>query len=186
MQSTLTLTEIAEPYAQALMAVAQAHNITDQVGEDTKSLQSLMTESDDLRILIASPIIEAAKKKAVLRQVIEGQVQPYTLNFLMLLVDRGRIMLLPEVCQQYQVLLRQLKQTVLAEVTSAVELTDEQKENIKQKVKATVSADAVELSTKVDPDLLGGVIIKVGSQIIDASLRGQLRRIGVRLGATAS
>jgi F-type H+-transporting ATPase subunit delta len=185
MQSTLSLTEIAEPYTQALMSVAQSNNIVDQVGEDTRSLQSLLDESDDLRILIASPVIETNQKKAVLRRLIEGQVQPYTLNFLMLLVDRGRIMLLPQVCEQYQDLLRQLKQTVLAEVTSAVELTDEQKESIKQKVKATVQANEVELATKVDPDLLGGVIIKVGSQIIDASLRGQLRRIGIRLGATA-
>lgn len=185
MQSTLTLSEIAEPYAQALMSVAQSNNVVDQIGEDTKSLQTLLSEAEDLRVLIASPIIDANRKKAVLRQVLGEQVHPFTLNFMLLLVDRGRIMLLPEVCEQFQTLLRQLRQTVLAEVTSAIELTDEQKESIKQKVMATVQASQVELATQVDPELLGGVIIKVGSQIIDASLRGQLRRIGVRLGATA-
>ncbi|MCU0524719.1 MAG: ATP synthase F1 subunit delta [Elainella sp. Prado103] len=185
MQSTLTLSEIAEPYAQALMSVAQSNNVVDQLGEDTKSLQTLLAESDDLRLLIASPIVAADRKKAVLRQVLGEQVHPFTLNFLMLLVDRGRILVLPEICEQFQALLRQLRQTVLAEVTSAVELNDEQKESIKHKVMATVQANQVELQTKVDPELLGGVIIKVGSQIIDASLRGQLRRIGVRLGATA-
>lgn len=185
MQSTLTLSEIAEPYAQALMSVAQSNNVVDQIGEDTKSLQTLLSEAEDLRVLIASPIIDANRKKAVLRQVLGEQVHPFTLNFMLLLVDRGRIMLLPEVCEQFQTLLRQLRQTVLAEVTSAIELTDEQKEAIKQKVMATVQASQVELATQVDPELLGGVIIKVGSQIIDASLRGQLRRIGVRLGATA-
>lgn len=182
MKSQLTLTEIAEPYAQALMAVAQSNNLTDQIGEDVQSLLALTQESDDLRILLDSPIIEAAKKKAVLQQVVGGQINPFTLNILMLLVDRGRIMLLSEVCKQYQELLRQLKQAVLAEVTSAIELNDEQKEAIKQKVMATTQAQQVELQTSVDPDLLGGVVIKVGSQVIDASLRGQLRRIGVRLG----
>lgn len=183
MKSQLTLTEIAEPYAQALMSVAQSNNLTDQIGEDVQSLLTLTKESDDLRILLDSPIIEASKKKAVLRQVVGDQIHPFTLNILLLLVDRGRIMLLSEVCKQYQELLRQLKQAVLAEVTSAIELNDEQKEAIKQKVIATTQAQQVELQTSVDPDLLGGVVIKVGSQVIDASLRGQLRRIGVRLGA---
>lgn len=183
MKSTLALSEIAEPYAQALMSVAQSNNLTDQIGEDTQSLLALLGESEDLRLLINSPLIEAEKKKAILRQVVGDQVNPFTLNFLMLLVDRGRIFLLSEVCSQYQALLRQLRQTVLAEVTSAVELTDEQKEAIRQKVIAMSQASQVELETRVDPDLLGGVVIKVGSQIYDASLRGQLRRIGVRLGA---
>ncbi|WNZ24855.1 F0F1 ATP synthase subunit delta [Leptolyngbya sp. NK1-12] len=185
MQSTLTLSEIAEPYAQALMSVAQSNNLTDAFGEDTKALQALLAESEDLKFLVTSPIIDSEKKKAVIRQILGEQIHPYMLNFLLLLVDRGRIMLLPQVCEQYQSLLRQLKQTVLAEVTSAVELTPEQQEAIKQKVMSTVQASQVELATRVDPDLLGGVIIKVGSQVFDASLRGQLRRIGIRLGAPA-
>jgi F-type H+-transporting ATPase subunit delta len=66
-------------------------------------------------------------------------------------------------------------------VASAVELTDEQKQSVREKVIAMTSANQVELNTKIDPDLIGGVIIKVGSQVVDASLRGQLRRIGLRL-----
>lgn len=182
MNSTLSLTEVAEPYAQALMSVAQSNHITDQIGEDARSILGLLGESEDFRLLVSSPLIEADKKKAVLRQIVEGQVQPYMLNFLMLLVDRGRVLVLPEICDQYLVLLRQLRQAVLAEVTSAVELSDEQKETIRQKVLATTSANEVELQTRVDPELLGGVVIKVGSQVIDASLRGQLRKIGLKLG----
>jgi F-type H+-transporting ATPase subunit delta len=74
-----------------------------------------------------------------------------------------------------------LNQAVLAEVASAVELTDAQKQSVREKVIAMTSANQVELNTKIDPDLIGGVIIKVGSQVVDASLRGQLRRIGLRL-----
>jgi F-type H+-transporting ATPase subunit delta len=181
--NTLSLSEIAEPYAQALMSVAQSGNVTDQIGEDTKSLLALIDQSEDFRTLINSPLIEASKKKAVISQVVQGQVEPFTLNFLMLLVDRGRILVLPAVCKQYQDLLRQLKQTVLAEVTSAVALSDEQQDAIRQKVMATTGSSQVELQTRVDPELLGGVIIKVGSQVFDASLRGQLRRIGLKLGA---
>jgi F-type H+-transporting ATPase subunit delta len=88
------------------------------------------------------------------------------------------------ICKQYRVLLRDLNQTVLAEIVSAVELSDAQKESVRQKVVEMTSARQVELETHIDPDLIGGVIIKVGSQVIDASLRGQLRRISVRLMST--
>jgi F-type H+-transporting ATPase subunit delta len=96
-------------------------------------------------------------------------------------VDRRRIQFLEAIGKQYQALLRKLNQTVLAEVTSAVELSDSQKQSVREKVQAITSAHQVELDTKIDPDLIGGVIIKVGSQVVDASLRGQLRRIGIRL-----
>lgn len=99
----------------------------------------------------------------------------------MLLVDRRRILLLEPICEQYITLLRQKNQTVLAEITSAVPLSQEQEQAIREKVIAMTNAHQVELETKIDRDLIGGVIIKVGSQVIDASLRSQLRRLSLRL-----
>ncbi|NJN85175.1 MAG: F0F1 ATP synthase subunit delta [Leptolyngbyaceae cyanobacterium SL_7_1] len=184
MKDNLVTTEIVEPYAQALMSLAQSSDLVDRLGEDMGALQQLLTDSEELRQFIATPLVKAEQKKAVLRQVVREQVHPYTLNFLMLLVDRGRIGFLASVARQYQTLLRQLRQTVLAEVISAVELNDGQKDAVRQKVKDLVGANEVELDTQVDPDLIGGVIIKIGSQIFDASLRGQLRRIGFRLASS--
>ncbi|MEY2984419.1 MAG: synthase delta chain, partial [Cyanobacteriota bacterium] len=79
---------------------------------------------------------------------------------------------------------RQLTNTVLAEVTSALKLTDGQQDQVREKVKQLTGAQAVELSTNIDPEILGGIVIKVGSQVFDSSLRGQLRRVGISLGAT--
>lgn len=106
----------------------------------------------------------------------------YLLNFLMLLVDKRRIVFLEAICEQYLALLRQFTNTVLAEVTSALKLTDAQKDQVKERVKQLTGAQAVELETKVDGDILGGIVIKVGSQVFDSSLRGQLRRVGLSLG----
>lgn len=180
-QSTLVTAEIVEPYAQALMAAAQGNSLVDPIGNDTNFLLAVLAESDELKQMIASPLIKPEVKKGVLRQVAGETIHPLTLNFLMLLVDRGRILFLEGICKKYQALLRDLKQTVLAEVTSAVELSDGQREAVRQKVISYTGAHQVDLETKVDPDLLGGVVIRVGSQIIDSSLRGQLRRIGLRL-----
>lgn len=183
MKGSLLSAEILEPYAEALMNVAQSHDLTDRFGEDVAALLNLLQESDELKQFLGNPIVGAEAKKGVLQQITGEQLHPYVINFLKLLVDRRRILFLEGICQQYQALLRQLKQTVLAEVSSAVELNDAQKQSVREKVMAITSASQVELDTKIDPDLLGGVIIKVGSQVIDASLRGQLRRIGVRLGS---
>lgn len=181
MRSTLLSSEIAEPYAQALLSIARDNNLLDQISEDVSSLLTLLSESEDFRQCMTNPIFKAEDKKAIIRQGIGNQLHPFTQNFLLILIDRGRIVFLEPICKQFQALVRQLNQTVLAEITSAVLLSEAQQEALRQKVIAMTQAHQVELDIKVDPDLLGGVLIKVGSQIIDASLRGQLRRIGTRL-----
>lgn len=181
MNDTLVSSEVVEPYAQAYMSLAQGNKLADRFGEDVFFLRELLAQSDELKQFLASPLIRPESKKAVLRQLTGDQVHPFTLNFLFLLVDRRRILFLDAVCKQYQALLRQLNKTVLAEVISAVELTDDQREAVRRKVIEISGAQQVELETSIDPDIVGGVVIKVGSQVLDASLRGQLRRIGLRL-----
>ncbi len=177
--------EVTMPYAKALMDIAKANGVTDQVGAEVADLQALLKGSEDLTRFLTNPLIAPEAKKGALRQIAEGQVNPSLLNVLLLLVDRNRIMFLEGVLEQYQALLRDLNQTVLADVISAVDLSEEQATGIKQRVAGLTGARNVELSVQVDPSLLGGLIVKVGSQVIDASLRGQLRRIGVQLAATA-
>ncbi|MGF1568955.1 MAG: ATP synthase F1 subunit delta [Nodosilinea sp.] len=182
--STLSA-EVTKPYAQALMSIAQDNAIADQLGAEATQLLEVLASSDELTQFLANPLVEAEPKKAVLRQIADGQVNPTLLNFLLLLVDRGRIVFMKETLQQYQVLLRELNQTVLADVTAAVELSDAQLDAIRERVQRLTGARGVELSVQVDPTLLGGLVVKVGSQVIDASLRGQLRRIGMQLATAA-
>ncbi|MBE9045439.1 F0F1 ATP synthase subunit delta [Pleurocapsales cyanobacterium LEGE 10410] len=180
MAGTLISSEIGEPYAQALMSLAQQNELADQFGETFRELETLLADSQEFKDFVLNPVIKNEDKKAVLKQVM-GDANPYLVNFMMLLVDKRRIVFLEPIVEQYLSLLRKLNQTVLAEAISAKELNDEQKNNIVEKVKRIVEARDVELKTKVDPSLIGGVIIKVGSKVIDASLRGQLRRISVSL-----
>ncbi|MDX2213302.1 MAG: ATP synthase F1 subunit delta [Oculatellaceae cyanobacterium bins.114] len=185
MSDNLVASQILEPYAKALMSVAQSNDLVDRFGEDVNFLLDLLKQSSELGDFLANPLLSADAKKSVLTQLASETVHPFAMNFLRVLVDRRRIAFLGGVCQQYQALLRQLRQTVLADVTSAVELNDSQKESIRHKVVELTGAQRVELDTRIDPNLIGGVIIKVGSQVIDASLRGQLRRIGIRLNSAA-
>jgi F-type H+-transporting ATPase subunit delta len=173
--------EILEPYASALMSLAQSQNLVDRFSEDVSGLLNLLNESDELRQLIANPLVQQDLKKSILQQAVGEQVHPQVRNFLMVLVDRRRIMFLEGICKQFQALLRELNQTVLAEVISVLPLNDAQRHTISEKVMGMTGARQVELETKLDPSLIGGVIIKVGSQVVDASLRGQLRQVSLRL-----
>jgi len=182
MKGSLVSAQVVEPYAEALMSVAQSQNLVEQFGAEIRALLDLLANSTELREFIENPVIKAEDKKAVLRRLSGEGTSPYLTNFLLLLVDRRRIMFVDAIGEKYLELLRKLKNTVLAAVTSASELTESQREALSNKVKQMTGAESVELSINIDPSLLGGVIIKVGSQVLDASLRGQLRRISLSLG----
>ena len=174
-------TQVLQPYASALMSLAKSNDLSEQFGNDIRSLLSLLESSDDLRQFLANPLIKPDAKKAVIKQIAGEEMNPLMRSFLSLLIDKGRILFLEGIGKQYLNQLRALNQTVLAEVTSAVPLSDAQQQTVREKVQAMTSARQVEIETKIDTDLIGGVVIKVGSQVIDASLRGQLRRLGIRL-----
>lgn len=183
MKGNIYVAKIAEPYAQALMSLAQANNLTDNFGEEIVGLLALLNNSPELLAFLENPVVNAADKKGVLEKILEGKSNSFFKNFLLLLVDRRRIVFLTAICEQYLTLLRGINNTVLAELISAKELSQEQKQAVEEKVKALTKARTVELQTIVNPELIGGVIIKVGSQVFDASIRGQLRRLSVSLGA---
>lgn len=185
MKGSLFSNAVAEPYAQALMSIAESKDLTNRFGEIFRDLEALMAESPELREFILNPVIEPENKKAVLRRVLGDDTPMELTNFVMLLVDKRRIIFLSDIAQQYLERLRELNNTVLAEVRAAKALNEDQEQAIRDRVKAMTNAQEVELKTVVEPALLGGVIIKVGSQVIDTSLRAQLRRIGMRLGQSA-
>ncbi len=178
--STVT-SKVYEPYAQALLSLGQSNNIVNDLSNDVALISETLAGSSELTDFLGNPFVLDDVKKSAIGQMFEGKVNGFTLSFLKLLVDRRRAVCLPGICAEFKALLRKLNQAVLAEVTSTVELSDAQKHSISERVKNMTNAQSVDLQTSIDPDLIGGVIIKVGSQVIDASLRGQLRRISYQL-----
>ncbi len=181
---SIATSEVSAPYAQALLSIAQSKDSVDELSKTAGELLNLLKGSDELSSFLVNPITDKDAKKGVLNKVLGNDANQQMKNFLMLLVDKGRIYLVTPILQEFQSRVRELKQTVLAEVISAVELTDAQKDTVRQKVQGMTEAKSVELETKIDPELIGGVIIQIGSQVLDASIRGQLRRISLQLGAS--
>ena len=103
------------------------------------------------------------------------------LNLLKLLADRQRIGLLDSVLERLLELYREQRNIALATITSATALNDEQQQQILKTVQSVAGTDNLELDLKVDPNLIGGFVVNVGSKVIDASLSGQVRRLGLAL-----
>ena len=173
--------KVVDPYAEALVSLASAQGLMDTFEADIRFMAAVLQATPELGQFLASPLIKAEAKKNLLQQVFADQIHPLLLNALKLLCDRRRIMFLEAVCRRFLELQRKLQNIVLAEVTTAVPLTEAQQQSIRERVRDFTQARGVELQIAQDPTLLGGVIIKIGSQVIDLSLRGQLRRLALQL-----
>jgi F-type H+-transporting ATPase subunit delta len=181
MKGSAMSAQIFEPYASALMTLAQDTGKVEAFAENARVLLTALKESAELRSFVANPLLKAEEKQSVLRSICGRDVDPNFLNFLLLLVDRRRIVFLEGICEEFISLQRKLKNIVLADVVSAQALTRSQEDAIADQVKGMTGASSVELNLSTDASLIGGVVIKVGSKVFDASLKGQLRRISMDL-----
>jgi len=175
------LNSIATPYAEALLQVAESRQETDTVAAQVRELLALWNGSVQLREAMASPVLEPDAKKAALAALFDAQVSPSVQNLLKLLADRQRIAVLDAVLERFLELYRELRHITLAKVSSATPLTEEQQAQLNQKVQTIAGTQAVEFDLSVDPSLIGGFVVNLGSQVIDASLAGQVRRLGLAL-----
>lgn len=181
MISSTMAEKVVDPYAEALIALGSGQGLLDTFAADMRFIAEVLRATPELGQFLANPVIKAEAKKNLLQQVFADQIHPLLLNALKLLTDRRRIMFLGAVCRRFLDLQRKLQNIVLAEVTTAIPLTEAQQQSIRERVMDFTQASGVELQTAQDPELLGGVVIKIGSQVIDLSLRGQLRRLALQL-----
>ncbi|MEY4360021.1 MAG: hypothetical protein RLZZ631_1507 [Cyanobacteriota bacterium] len=175
------LNTITTPYAEAFLQVAESRQETDQVVDQAKAVLSLWQQSPELREAMASPVLEVDAKKAALEKLFSDQLNPSFVNLLKLLADRQRIGILDAVLERLLELYREQRNIALATVTSATALSEEQQAELSKKVQAVAGTDKLEINLIQDPDLIGGFVVKVGSKVIDASLAGQVRRLGLAL-----
>nr|YP_002048864.1 ATP synthase, delta (OSCP) subunit [Paulinella chromatophora]B1X3Y5.1 RecName: Full=ATP synthase subunit delta, organellar chromatophore; AltName: Full=ATP synthase F(1) sector subunit delta; AltName: Full=F-type ATPase subunit delta [Paulinella chromatophora]ACB42654.1 ATP synthase, delta (OSCP) subunit [Paulinella chromatophora] len=175
------LNSIATPYSEALLQVAEARGESEQTANQVKELLQIWESSPELRNAMTSQVLEPEAKKAALMKLFSEQLTPAFTNLLKLLADRKRISALEAVLLRFLELYRDIHRIALAEVTSAIPLNEEQKELLRKKIQVVAGTNNVELKLLVDPSMIGGFIVSVGSQVIDASLAGQVRRLGLAL-----
>jgi len=168
---------VAGRYATALFDLAKEQGALDQVAGDLTSVGKLLTESPDLTRLVRSPVFSAEDQSRAMTAVLDkAGVSGLTQNFVKLIARNRRLFSLDAMIRDFATLYARTKNQVTAEVTSAQPLTDAQAGQLLDSLKASLKAD-VQLVTKVDPSILGGLIVKAGSRMIDSSIKTKLNSL---------
>lgn len=164
-------------YATALFELARDGNALDAVAGDLSSFERMLVESMDLQRLVRSPVFSAEDQGRAIDAIVRKMsAHPLTSNFLRLIARNRRLFAVPDMIKGFRSLLARHRREVAAEVTSAHPLDAGQIALLKETLKSSVGQD-VQLAAKVDPSLLGGLVVKVGSRMIDSSLRTKLNNL---------
>jgi F-type H+-transporting ATPase subunit delta len=176
-QSSGIQASLAGRYALALFELARDDKQLDAVAGSLATLKQALSESEDLRTLIASPLVGREEQGRAAAAVAESlKLDPLTRNFVGVLAGNRRLSKLPDVIRAFNLLAANHRGEITAEVTSARPLDEGQVDAIKQNLRTRMGRDiAVDLS--VDPDILGGLVVKIGSQMIDSSIRTKLNSL---------
>lgn len=165
---------LAGRYATALFGLARDEQQIDAVTRSLDALEVAITESADFRTLVASPLVSRAEAGKAIRALTPALgVDPITAKFLGVLAENGRLGELKPVIKAVRELAADARGETTAEVSSAYPLNDDQVARLKSNLKARLGRD-VTIEPKVDPELLGGLVVRLGSQMIDASIRTKL------------
>ena len=165
---------LAKRYAHALFELAQDAHTVDVVSADLASLRRAMETSPDLRRLVRSPVFSAEEQAKALKAILEKMgAHPLTSKFVLLLAHKRRLFALIQVIAAYEHLLAKSRGETEAEITAARHLNDDEIAELKSVLKTGLGKEP-RLHSRIDPTLLGGLIVKIGSRMIDSSLRTKL------------
>lgn len=169
-------TRVAKRYASALFEVAKRDAILDSVGEDLAMVERLLKESANLRTLFVQPMITDERKIKMVTDIFGDRITATSLNFLKLLIRKRRTDIVDEVIEEFRTLLRDHLGIVDATAQTAATLSAEQLDRLTKSL-VQLTGKKVNLTTEIDPHLIGGVVVRIGDYIIDGSLRGRLERL---------
>jgi F-type H+-transporting ATPase subunit delta len=180
-----TVSGVPGRYASALFELSSEEKATEEVSRQLNTFQSAIDQSEDLRRLVRSPVFSAEDQVAALGAVAaQLGITGTTLNFLKLVAKNRRVSVVPDMIKAYATLLASSKGEVAGEVTSAEPLSATQLDDLKAALKSALGRDVL-LSTRVDSSLLGGLIVKVGSRMMDNSLKTKLQTLKIAMKGTA-
>jgi len=169
-------------YAQALFALAQETHTTDAVAADLATFANLIAESEDLRNFVRSPVFSAEQQVKVLGALLDrAGITGTTAKFLKLVATKRRLFAVADMIRDFNVLYDRARGLSRAAVTVAEPLKDEHIAALKSALVSIAGSDSVEVDVKVDPSIIGGLIVQLGSRMVDSSLKTKLNSIRARM-----
>jgi F-type H+-transporting ATPase subunit delta len=168
---------LAERYAAALFDLADERRLLDEVAADLAQLRAMLRDSADLTRLVRSPVLSREQQGRAIAALAEhAQLSPLTRDFLAVVARNRRLFAVPAMIESYLATLAERRGEVTAEVTAAQPLSEAQQGALGEQLRRAVGR-RVTVDMHVDPALIGGMIVKIGSRMVDGSLRSKLRRL---------
>ena len=167
--------EIAEVYSRSLFEVAQEHDVLDRVHEELGEFVDALNENQDLQVFFFSPYFSSAEKKDGIEKVVDGGNEHFV-NFLQLVAERHRMPAVFRMRREFDRMWREENKLLEVRITSAVELDEDLVRSIGSRIEEQ-TGQRIDLDANVDPDVIGGLVLRVGNMVLDASVRGRLERL---------
>ena len=171
----------AARYARALFDVALQEGILDQADRDLTTVADLLQRQSDLQAVLTNPAVPAARKRSLLEAIVPRlELSGPVGKLLLILADRDRVGVFPDLLSVFRERVREHRRVLEAEVTTAMPLSAEREAELRQQLTAATGRE-VTLTTRVDPNLIGGAVTRIGTMVYDSSLASQLTRLRERL-----
>ena len=170
------MTEIAKEYGTALFSLAMEEGKTEEYAEALRTVLGIFEQNPEYLSLLSGPSIPLGERLSSLREVFASALPVHVLSYLSLLCEKGRISCFGESAEEYFALLNASRNRSNAVVTSAVALTDGEKDQLRRKLEV-LRGGTVQMTFSVDPSLLGGVVVEMDGKVLDGSLRHRLREV---------
>lgn len=172
---------VVSRYVKSLLVLATDYKVLDVVHADLNLLTDVVSENRNLALMLRNPVVKPDKKKQILRTLFKSRVNKLTMSFLDIICTKGREDILPEIAREFHNEYNAQMGIGKASVVSAVKLDGPLKKEIEAIAKKLCGQPKVELSESVDPELIGGFVLRVGDQQIDASIRDKLKALQLDL-----
>jgi F-type H+-transporting ATPase subunit delta len=172
---------VSKTYGDALFELAVEENRTDSLMEEILMLQTVLKENKDFEKILEHPEISKQNKLQVIEDVFKGRISDALTGFLRIVVTKGRYKDLPDIFAYFIARVKEYRKIGVAQVTSAISLSEEQKQKIEKKLLDSTQYETMEIEYKVDESLIGGLLIRIGDRVVDSTIRHRLNSLTASL-----
>lgn len=171
----------AKNYSKALVEMVRDNVISfEDLSKDLATVSEILETSQDLRLTLENPTVSEAVKSQIVEEVFKNEVHPQVVNFLMVLIDKNRFSEFPQIKADYEIKLDDVNKIQSVEITSAVELSEEYRERILQKLSEKLQKN-IRPNWKVDENIIAGLIYRINDNVIDTSIKNKLDKLNKNL-----
>jgi len=168
--------KVAHRYAKSLLGIAKENNLLEELYKDMHLVNDVCSQNRDLELLLKSPIVKTDKKRAILNEIFDKNISEISRTFIHIILTKKREGILSDIATAFIDVYKTEKHIKTAQITTAIPLSKSQKEHIVSLVKK-VGDSEVELNETINPEIIGGMIIRVGDKQIDESIKRKLKNL---------